>query len=104
MPLSDEERRVLAELEEDLVADDPRLARELSSMPGARFSAARYFAALACLIGVALLLAGVGSQVIVVGVFGFLLMGAGTYFLVGGQPGKFRPGTRRRRQPGKDQA
>lgn len=103
MPLSDEERRVLAELEKDLLADDPRLARELSSPPGIRFGAVTYFAALACLIGFALLLAGVGSQIIVVGVFGFLLMGAGTYFLVGGQLGNFRLGTRKRRQPGEDQ-
>jgi hypothetical protein len=85
MPLSDEERKVLEELELDLAADDPRLARELSSgFVKNRFKASRYFAAIACLIGVVLLIAGVASQIIVVGVGGFLLMGTGTYFLVEG--------------------
>ncbi len=82
MPLSDRERKVLEELELDLAADDPRLAQELSSGVANRFTATTYFAAIACLIGVVLLLAGIGSQIIAVGVGGFLLMGTGTYFLV----------------------
>lgn len=86
MPLSDKERKVLEELELDLAAEDPRLAQELSSgFLQSRFKASRYFAAIACLIGVVLLIAGIGSQIIVVGVGGFLLMGAGTYFLVEGR-------------------
>jgi hypothetical protein len=83
MPLSDRERKVLEELELDLAADDPRLAQELSSgSVENRFSPRSYFAAMAFLIGVVLLIAGVASQMIVVGVAGFLLMGTGAYFLV----------------------
>jgi hypothetical protein len=86
MPLSDRERKLLDELELDLVAKDPRLAHELSSGSlGDRFKA-MYYAALACLVGVVLLIAGVASQVTAVGVIGFLLMGVGTYVLVGGDP------------------
>jgi hypothetical protein len=83
MPLSDEERKVLDALEQDLATDDPRLAQELSS--GAvqnRFRPRTYFAAIACLIGVVLLISGIAAQAIVVGVGGFLLMGTGTYFLL----------------------
>ena len=83
MPLSDREQKVLEELELDLAADDPRLAQELSSgSVENRFTATTYFAAIAFLIGIVLLMAGIGSQIIVVGVGGFLLMGTGTYFLV----------------------
>ncbi len=87
MPLSDKERKVLEELELDLAAEDPRLAQQLSSVfLQSRFKASRYFAAaIECLIGVVLLIAGIGSQIIVVGVAGFLLIGAGTYFLVEGR-------------------
>jgi hypothetical protein len=84
MPLSDRERKVLEELELDLAADDPRLAQELSSgSMENRFGASSYFGAMAFLIGVVLLIAGVASQIVVVGVGGFLLMGTGTYLLVG---------------------
>ena len=85
MPLSDKERKVLEELELGLAAEDPRLAQELSSGSVAnRFRASTYFAAMACLIGVVLLMAGIGSQMIIIGVAGFLTMGTGAYFLVGG--------------------
>jgi hypothetical protein len=84
MPLSDRERKVLEELELDLAADDPRLAQELSSgVVEDRFRASSYFGVIAFLIGVALLMAGVASQIVVVGVGGFLLMGTGAYLLVG---------------------
>jgi len=88
MPLSDREQKVLKELELDLAADDPRLAQELSSgSVQSRFRPSSYFGAIACLIGVVLLIAGVASQIIVVGVGGFLLMGTGAYLLVEGYPG-----------------
>lgn len=84
MPLSDRERKVLEELELDLAADDPRLAQELSSgVVEDKFSSSSYFGVIAFLIGVALLIAGVASQIVVVGVGGFLLMGTGAYLLVG---------------------
>ena len=83
MPLSDRERKQLEELESGLAADDPKLAEELSSgSVGLRFGHRTYFGAIACLIGLVLLIVGVSTQIIVVGVLGFLLMGGGTYLLV----------------------
>lgn len=83
MPLSNREQKLLNELELDLIAKDPRLAQELSSGSLRDRFRATYFAALACLVGVVLLIAGIASQVTAVGVIGFLLMGVGTYVLVG---------------------
>jgi len=84
MPLSDKEQKLLDELELDLVTNDPHLAKELSTgLIESRFRATAYFAAMACLIGVVLLIAGIASQVTAVGIMGFLLMGTGSYFLVG---------------------
>ena len=83
MPLSDRERKQLEELESGLAADDPRLAEELSSgSVGVRFGRRIYFGAIACLIGIVSLIAGVSTQIIVIGVAGFLLMGVGTYLLL----------------------
>lgn len=83
MPLSDRERKKLEELESGLAADDPRLAEELSSgSVGVRFGPRIYLGALSCLAGIVLLIVGVSTQLIVVGVGGFLLMGVGTYLLL----------------------
>ncbi len=76
---------MLEKLELDLAAGDPRLAQELSTgFVKNRFTASKCLAAITCLIGVLLLIAGIAAQLIIVGVGGFLLVGAGTYFLVEG--------------------
>ncbi|MFP5313495.1 MAG: DUF3040 domain-containing protein [Actinomycetes bacterium] len=90
MPLSDKEQKLLDELELDLVTEDPRLAEELSSGSfKSRSGGTSYFAIMACLVGVVLLIAGIASQVIAVGVLGFLLIGTSAYFLAGDEPGLF---------------
>lgn len=94
MPLSDRERKQLEELESGLTADDPKLAEELSSgSVGLRFGRRTYFGAIACLVGMISLIAGVSTQIIVIGVGGFLLMGLGTYLLL--DKHTFNPGRRR---------
>lgn len=81
--MSEEERKQLEELELDLTAEDPRLARELvSGSVKHSFRASTSFGVMACLIGVVLLIAGISTQIIVLGVGGFLLMGAGAYLLL----------------------
>lgn len=83
MPLSEEERRQLEELERDLAAEDPRLAQELvSGSVRHTFSASSYFGVVACLMGIVVLIAGIGTQITLVGVGGFLLMGVGAYLLL----------------------
>lgn len=89
MPLSDRERKQLEELEADLAADDPRLAQRLSS-GAVRLRAKTYVGLVLCLIGLVMLITGVGTQLIVVGVAGFLLMGAGTYLALGTHPMRLR--------------
>lgn len=82
MPLSDRERKQLEELEADLAADDPQLAQRLSSGT-VRLHAKAYLGLVLCLIGLIVLITGVSTQLIVVGVGGFLLMGAGSYLALG---------------------
>ncbi|SDP77773.1 Protein of unknown function [Arthrobacter sp. ok909] len=77
MPLSDYERRRLRELEVDLAADDPVLARELATgtSPLQRF---RWSASLVlALAGFGLLVLGSAAQLGGIGVLGFLVMSGG---------------------------
>lgn len=95
MPMSEEERRLLKELELGLIADDPHLAMELlSGYPAPRFRADLFFGALACLVGLLLLIPGVSSRLVALVVLGLSLVGLGTGLLLG----KPFPGRGRRRQ------
>ncbi|WP_264797017.1 DUF3040 domain-containing protein [Arthrobacter mangrovi] len=80
MPLSDEERKQLRELEEELAAEDPRLARELESGSLWPRQSRGLLATLVWIAGLVLLIVGVAAQVAVVGILGFLLMGASAYW------------------------
>ncbi len=75
MPLSDEEQRMLKELEASLVADDPHLAHTLgtSRTPRQLHGRRAGLAGLGFLAGVVLLLAGI-QTVWVVSVIGFIVM------------------------------
>ena len=87
MPLSDKEQKLLDELELDLVTKDPHLAKELSTgVFENRFGATWYFAVMACLTGVGLLIAAIACQATEVGVMGLLLIGTAAYFFVGDEP------------------
>ncbi|MFY0405826.1 DUF3040 domain-containing protein [Solicola sp. PLA-1-18] len=80
MPLSEEEQRLLDQLEQALAADDPSLASALrGSKLRARNRRRAIVAVLAFLGGVALLMVGVISTITVVGVVGFVVMLGATY-------------------------
>ncbi|WP_370619201.1 DUF3040 domain-containing protein [Mumia sp. Pv 4-285] len=83
MPLSEEEQRLLEQLEQALAAEDPRLA---STLRGSKLRArARRIIVLACVgfaAGLALLMTGVITASTPVGVVGFALMVAGSYFFL----------------------
>ena len=80
MPMSEEERRLLKELELGLIADDPHLAMELlSGYPSRRFRSGIYYGSAAGLLGLALFMIGIGVSSIGVGISGFLLIGLGLY-------------------------
>lgn len=81
MPLSDEEARLLHQLEQSLAAEDPDFA---STLRGSKFMARnRRVAALAALgfiVGLVVMFSGTVSKMTWVGVLGFLAMLASAYF------------------------
>ena len=75
MPLSDHEQRQLEQIEQSLYADYPKLAQSVRAQdPRVHYKRRVVEAAIGFLIGVGLLLAGVISKIILVGVGGFLVM------------------------------
>ena len=76
MPLSEHEKRLLAEMEEALAADDPRLISTFSGKSPSRSRVVIGFALI--LLGIFILFGGLISQVPLVGVAGFIasLVGA----------------------------
>ncbi|WP_347108581.1 DUF3040 domain-containing protein [Paenarthrobacter sp. S56] len=82
MSLSEEERRSLEELERGLAATDPDLDLQLKS-GRLRGSAARtVMAILALIVGFGLVITGIITQIVIVGVLGFLVAGGGAYLLI----------------------
>lgn len=78
MPLSDHEQRVLEQLERQLNADDPRLATRLADSGRPAVSVRRVvLGAVLAVVGLAVVLAGVSIQLVLVGVLGTALLGAG---------------------------
>jgi uncharacterized membrane protein YedE/YeeE len=83
MALSDEERKRLEKLEQELALSDPGLDRQLQS--GRNPDSPRtIYGVLAVLAGFALVIAGIITQLAVIGVAGFLLMVAGASWFFSG--------------------
>ena len=75
MPLSEHEQCLLDQMERALYAEDPKFATSLRSANGVRASRGRAaLGVLGVLVGLALILAGVSTTVIALGVGGFALM------------------------------
>ncbi len=75
MPLSEHEQRQLEQIEQALYADYPKLAQAVRAKdPKIHYKRRVVYAAIGFLLGVGLLLAGVVSKVIFVGVGGFVVM------------------------------
>ena len=83
MALSDREQRLLAEMEEALSADDPRLVSALNGTPS-RFGASLGIAIAAILGGFSILFAGLIAQLTLVGVGGFIVALVGVILLING--------------------
>jgi hypothetical protein len=81
VPLSEEELRLLEQMERALVAEDPKFA---STLRGTRMRqhARRHMAIgiVAFVVGVALLMAGAVLNIIPLGIFGFVVMLGSAYF------------------------
>lgn len=81
MALSDDERRRLEKLEQELAAADPNLDRELQSgLSRGRPAPRAVYAVLAALPGFALVIAGIITKLTLIGVIGFALMVTGAYW------------------------
>ena len=75
VPLSEHEQRQLEQIEQSLYADYPKLAQAVRAKdPRIHYKRRVVQAAIGFLLGVGLLLAGVVSKVIFVGVGGFVVM------------------------------
>lgn len=74
MPLSDDERRRLEKLEQDLAAADPELNLTLQAGSPRNASARTVYGVLTVLAGLAVVIAGIITQMPIVGGAGFLLM------------------------------
>lgn len=85
MGLSDEERRRLEKLEQELAATDPDLARKLQSGGPRRAAARTVYGILAVVLGFVLVIIGIITELTVIGVAGFLLMVAGAHWFLGGR-------------------
>ena len=80
MPLSEEELRLLEQMERALVAEDPKLASTMRGTSFRRHARRRaYIAGAAFLVGVAVLMTGAVLQQTVVGILGFVMMLASAY-------------------------
>lgn len=85
MPLSEHEQRLLEQMERQLYADDPKLASTLRGSGRSLRSRHRLLLGVLVVVGgLALLVAGVASQLWVLGVAGFLVMLAGGWWASSG--------------------
>ncbi|MFI7483027.1 DUF3040 domain-containing protein [Kocuria sp. M1R5S2] len=90
MPLSEHEQQLLAQLEKQLNADDPRFVTSMGSR-AVRGASTRniVLGIVIAVVGLLVLLAGIMAKLTLIGVLGFLVMGAGVYVatLRSGKPG-----------------
>ncbi len=85
MALSEREQKILEELENQLRAEEPRLAGAFAQQQGSRPVTPREWGVMAAgvLLGACALAAGVFFKSILLGVLGFLLVAAGLYVVLG---------------------
>lgn len=80
MPLSEREQKLLEQLEQQLSADDPRFASNMSETGRSSFSTRNLIiGAIAAVVGLGVLLWGVSSQLIWLGVIGLAVTAGGIY-------------------------
>ena len=83
MPLSEHEQKMLEEMERQLFADDPRLARAFSSGRARRRSGRRIAVGLSgVVVGLVVLVLAVALPAVWLGVLAFLIMLAGAVYAV----------------------
>lgn len=81
MPLSDHERRLLAEMEAAFEQEDPRLVSTLTGNARTKQGSFVLYGVIALLTGMVILFAGLISKLILVGLLGFIVALAGAFFI-----------------------
>ena len=83
MPLSEHEQRQLDQIEQALYAEHPRFARAVRAAdPQVHYRRRVVYALIGFVIGLALLVAGVSTNVIAISVLGFIFMLCACYWAV----------------------
>jgi DUF3040 family protein len=83
MPLSEEEQRLLEQMEEALAAEDPKFVSTLrGSSTRRRHKRIAILATVGFVLGVCVLMAGAVTQITLVAVAGFVIMLAGAYLAI----------------------
>jgi len=81
MPLSDHERKLLAEMEAAFEQEDPRLVSTLTGSARTKQGSFVLYGILGVLAGMAILFAGLIAKFIAVGLLGFVIALAGSFFI-----------------------
>ena len=81
MPLSDHERKLLAEMEAAFEQEDPRLVSTLTGSARTKQGSRVFYGSLALLAGMAILFGGLISKATPVGLLGFVIAVAGAFFI-----------------------
>lgn len=80
MPLSDHEQQLLQQMEQALYAEDPKFAEGLSKPRSVQMDRPRFIMGVGSVIlGLVILVAGVATSIVPVGILGFLAMIAGSF-------------------------
>jgi len=86
VPLSENEQRLLEQMERALYAEDPKFASAMRGAARRSGSARRVLLGVAGIVlGLVVLVVGVASKAVPIGVLGFLLMLAGTAYALSAQ-------------------
>ena len=92
MPLSDHEQQLLQQMEQALYAEDPKFAEGLSKPRAAQMDRPRFMIGIGSVVlGLLLLVAGVATSLVPVGILGFLAMIGGSFVAYRAWNGKIDP-------------
>ena len=81
MPLSDHERKLLAEMEAAFEQEDPRLVSTLTGSARTKQGSFVFYGVIGVLGGMAILFGGLIAKLIFVGLIGFVIALAGAFFI-----------------------
>ena len=82
MPLSDHERKLLAEMEAAFEQEDPRLDSTLTGKARTKQGSRVFYGVIALLIGMGILFSGLVAKNVPIALIGFVVALAGAFFVI----------------------